>query len=80
MSLSDGFKANHGENGFLGVTSDGHGVYHREETSKNPERVVLIDLTGAIVDEYQLEDGKSEALVYVDENYSWDEIADGVRS
>jgi len=79
MSLSDGFKANHGENGFLGVTSEGHGVYHREETSKFPERVVIIDITGATVEEKELTNGKSEALTYIDEEYDWDEFSDNAR-
>lgn len=78
MSLSDGFKANHGENGFLGVTSDGHGVYHREETSRYPERVVLLDITGTTVEEHEL-DSKAEAFEYVTENYEWEEFSDDAK-
>lgn len=79
MSLSDGFKANHGENGFLGVTTDGYGVYHREETSQFPERVVLLDAAGATVEEVELSGGKAEAVEYVSENYDWEELADNAE-
>lgn len=79
MSLSDGFKANHGENGFLGVTEEDFGVYYREETRQKPERVVLIDMAGAIVDEKELSNGKSEAVLYIDDEYNWADIAEDAR-
>lgn len=74
MSLCDGYKANHGENGLLGVTAKGHGVYYREATNSYDERVVVLDVAGTTIDEKELSHGLEEAIKYIDEHYEWEEF------
>lgn len=74
MSLYDGYKANHGENGLLGVTEDGHGVYYREATNRYSERVVVLNVSGTTIEEQELEDGLEEAITYISDNYDWAEF------
>lgn len=81
MSLSDGFEANHGENGLLGVVraDDGarYGVYYREPTSTNSERVVLLDVVGTTHEEEALDGtGRRGAYDYADAKYEWVEMTD----
>lgn len=76
MSLSDGYRANHGENGFLGVTEDGFGVYYREATSQHDERLVILDIVGTTQEEYPLTNGIREALTYVANHYEWAELTE----
>lgn len=76
MTLSDGYQSNHGENGFLGVTEDDLGVYHRESTSQHDERLVILNFVGTTQEEYPLTDGIREALIYIANNYGWAELSD----
>lgn len=81
MSLSDGFEANHGENGLLGVVSSAdntrYGVYYREPTNTNEERVVLLDVVGATHEEQALDGaGLRGAYEYADAKYEWEELTE----
>lgn len=76
MSLSDGYAANHGELGLLGVTSSGNGVYYREATKEFDNRVVIMDFAGIVVETHELVNGIPEAIEYVDAEYGWDEYTE----